>query len=249
MLLLLLSLHVLTGPTPPTTRAPMHYKIVAKTTSDIDLSAMGQPSQSIVLTVSGFVSVSVTDTVGGKLANITVDSSTFDAGMFTAQMPAEMTASSKGTVFHIYLVNGKANAPIAPTPAGIQAGQLVPGIELMLAGMRPTKAADSWVDSTASDSAAVPGGTAMTRVTTWTAKAGAGGRMQIDGTWTGATTVGAGSPMKMEMQMTGIVHVTSMPGALSETGTSTGNGQASMNIAGSAIPMKVTTEVTTIATP
>jgi hypothetical protein len=56
-------------------------------------------------------------------------------------------------------------------------------------------------------------------------------------------------PTKGEMQMNGVVHVTGMPGTLSETATSTGNGQASMNMMGSAIPMKVTMEVTTSPTP
>ena len=247
-MLTLLSLHLIAGPTPVPVRAPMHFTIVAKTSTQLDLSAMGAPAQDIVMTVSGFVSVMITDTVGGKLASIVVDSSRFDAGMFTTQMPPAMTASSQGTVFHVYLVNGKANAPISATPVSVQSAQLVPGIELMLAGMRPTRLAESWVDTTKSDTALAEGSTASTRITTWTATAGNDGRMQTDGTWAGTTTVGAG-PMKLEMQMTGVVHVTGMPGALSETGRSTGNGQANMNMGGNSIPMKVTTEVTASATP
>lgn len=248
MLTLLLSLHALAGPTPVAPRAPLHYKIVAKTTSEIDLSAMGQPSTSIVMTVSGFVSVSMTDTVGGKLADIVVDSSAFDAGQFTAAMPATMTASSQGTLFHVYLVNGKPSAPITSKSVSVQAAQLVPGIEILLAGMRPSRMAESWVDTTKSDTTMAEGGAASTRITTWTAKAGTGGRIEIDGTWTGTTTASVGGG-QMEMQITGTTHLTSMPGALTETGTSSGSGQASMNIGGSAIPMKVTTEVTTSATP
>lgn len=247
MLALILAVIIMPTP-PPAPPAPIHFRIVSKTTTDIDLSAVGQPAMTMVMTVSGFVSVTMTDTVGGKLANITVDSSTFDAGVFAAQMPPEMTASSQGTVFHVYLVNGKPSAPITATPVSVQAAQLVPGIELLLGNMRPTKLAESWVDTTKSDTTMAEGSAATTRVTTWTAKAGANGRIQMDGTWTGTTTVGAG-PMKLEIQMTGAAHVTGMPNALSETGTVTGNGQGSMNMGGSAIPMKVTTEVTTSATP
>jgi hypothetical protein len=248
MLTLLLSLHVIAGPTPVPARAPMHYKIMAKTNTEIDLTAMGQPSQNIVMTVSGFVSVTMTDTAGGQLANVTVDSSTFDAGMYTAQMPPGMTASSQGTVFHVYLVNGKPNAPIAATPVSVQAAQLVPGIELMLAGMRPTRLAESWVDTTKSDTTMAQGGASSTRITTWTAKAGTGGRIQTDGTWTAKTTATIGGG-QMEMQMTGAAHVTAMPGALSENGSSSGSGQANMNIGSNVIPMKVSFEVTTSATP
>ena len=248
MLTLLLSLHLIAGPGPVPVRAPMHYTIVAKTNTEVDLSAMGQPSQTIAMTVSGFVSVTLTDTVGGTWADIAVDSSTFDAGMFTAQMPPEMTASSQGTRFHVFLVGGKPAKPISAVPVSVQAAQLVPGIELLLGGMTPRTATASWVDTTRSDTTVEQGTAASVRVTTWAAKAGDNGRLQLDGTWIGTTTVGAG-PTKMEMQMTGAVHVTGMPGALTETGSSTGSGQATMNIGGNQIPMKVTTEVTTSATP
>jgi hypothetical protein len=248
MLTLLLSLHVLGGPTPVPVRAPLHYKITAKTSTDIDLSAVGQATMSVALTSTAFVTVTTSDTVGGKLVHVVVDSSTFDAGELGSQLPAEYTASPKGTIYHIYVVNGVPTSPPVPSPSGVQAGQFVPGIQLLLAGLRPTKLADSWVDSTQTDSTTAAAGTWNTRITTWTAKTGTGGRIEMDGTFSGTTTVGQGM-MKMEMQMTGATHVTAMPGMLSEGGTSTGNGHANMNIAGSAIPMKVTTEVTASMTP
>ena len=51
MLTLLLSLQVIASPTPPP--APTHYKILTKTSTELDLSAMGAPSQSIVMTCDG----------------------------------------------------------------------------------------------------------------------------------------------------------------------------------------------------
>ena len=248
MMMLLLALHGIGGPTPAASRAAAHYKFVAKTTTEVDLSAMGAPSQSIVMTVAGYASVAMTDTVGGKVVTVTVDSSSFDAGEFTAAMPAAMTASSRGTVFHIYLVHGAPSAPITSTPMSVQAAQLVPGIELMLVGMRPAGMAERWVDTTTSDTTMAEGGARSTRITGWTTRPGTGGRIQVEGTWTGTTTVAAGGG-QMDMQMTGVVHVTAMPGALSESGASSGTGTGNMNMAGSAIPMTVTTEVTAAATP
>lgn len=247
MLMLLASLHALIGPVNPAPPS-MHYKIVTKTTSELDLTAMGQGQQSVVLSISAWVSVTLSDTTGGKLAHIVVDSSTFDAGQFTSAMPPEMTASSQGSIFHVFLVKGKPTTPMMPTPTNIQAAQLVPGIELLLTGVRQTRAAESWIDSSRADTTVADVGAAISRVTTWTAKAGSGGKLELEGNWKGTTTVGAGSPMKMEMQMSGTTHLSGVPGSLSE-GTSTGTGQANMNIAGSAIPMKVTMDVSTAAVP
>lgn len=247
MLILLASLQAFLGTTEPV-RPPMHYKIVTKTTSNIDLSAMGAPSQSISMAVSAWVSVTLSDSAGGKLAHIVIDSSSFDAGELTAMLPPEATASAQGATFHIFLVNGKPTTPMLPTPASIQAGQLVPGIELLLAGVRATRAADTWTDSAKTDTSLAEASAAISRVTTWTAKAGANGTVEVDGKWTGTTSVGGGGPMKMDMLMTGTTHISGVPGGLS-VGTSTGSGQANMNISGNAIPMKVTMDVATSATP
>jgi hypothetical protein len=248
MLLALLALHSLAGPGPVPARAPQHFKISAKTTTVVDLSAMGQPSQNVIMTVGGFVSATTTDSAGGVVASIVVDSNTFDAGEFTAALPAEMTASAKGAVFHVFLVNGRAAAAVSTTPTTIQAAQLLAGVELLLAGLRPRTANESWVDTAKTDTTVAQGSAAGTRVTTWKASPGTAGRIQIDGDYTGTTTVGAG-PMSMEMKMAGTTHVVAMPGMLSESGTLTGGGQANMNVQGQSIPMKVTMEVTTAAIP
>jgi hypothetical protein len=247
MLTLLLSLHGMTGPTPVPRPAPMHYKIVSKQSIDIDLSAMGQSVMNIVMTSTAFVAVNVSDTTGGKVVNVVVDSSSFDGGAVAAQLPPDFTASSTGAAFHLYLVNGKPSGPIAPVPVTIQAAQLASGIELILAGMRPMKDASTWADTTVADSTS-PSASALARTITWTAKAGSAGRMQVDGAWTGTASVGQGMT-KMDLQLTGTAHVVAMPGALSESGTSTGSGQASMNMGGSSIPMKVTMDVSTSTMP
>jgi hypothetical protein len=248
MLLALLALHSLAGPGPVPVRVPLHFKISAKTTTVVDLSAMGQPSQNVIMTVGGFVSATTTDSAGGVVASIVVDSSTFDAGEFTAALPPEMTASSKGTVFHVFLVNGRPAAAVSAKPATVQSAQLLAGVELLLAGLRPRTANESWVDTAKTDTTVAQGTAAGTRITTWKASPGTAGRIQLDGSYTGTTTVGAG-PMSGEMKMTGTSHVLAMPGMLSESGTLSGGGQANMNMQGQSIPMKVTMEVTATAIP
>ena len=93
MLSLLLALHLLPGPvpTPDTTR----YLIVTKVSSLVDLSAVGQAVTTITMTTSAYVTVALSDTAGGRLAHVVVDSSTFDAGQYTDQMPAAMTTDAR----------------------------------------------------------------------------------------------------------------------------------------------------------
>ena len=246
MLLLLLSMHALAGPVPAL--PPMRYKIVTHSVTDLDLSAVGQASQTVTLTSTTFVSVTVTDTVGGLLAHVVVDSSTFDAGALAGQLPPEMSADAKGAFFHLYVINGKSKSAIIPTPLSVQAAQAATGIELVLNGLRMAKAGDTWVDTTNTDTTSAAGGAKGTRIANWTATSEQGSALQLDATWTGTTSAGFG-PTQLEMQVTGASHVTTVPGQLAEKATSNGSGSATMNAGGMNIPMKVTTDVVTTKIP
>jgi hypothetical protein len=247
MLLLLLSLHLVAGPVP--VRAPLRFKIVTRSSTDIDLSAAGQGSQTVTLISTTFVSVTLSDTTGGRLASIVIDSSTFDGGSVAAQLPAEMSTDPKGASFHLYIVDGKSTSAISPTPASIQAAQAAGGIELILAGLRTAMPGDSWTDTTKTDTTMAAGSAKGSRVAVWTAKsADQGGALQLDATWTGTTSAGFGQA-QMDMQVTGASHVTAVAGELSQKANSTGTGSATMNVAGMSLPMKVTTEITTMQIP
>jgi hypothetical protein len=241
MLILLLSMHGIPGPAPKPPAA--HYRIVTKTTSEVDLSAMGQPSQSVVMVTSAFVSITVTDSAAGRIAHIIVDSSSFDAGPLTSQMPPEMTASARGTVFHAFVVNGHVMSQLTPVPASLQAAQAVNGLELLLAGLRTTKAGDTWVDTMKTDTTMSEGAAKGSRISTWTAKAGDGGAIQFDATWTGTTTVKAPTG-QIDMKMSGTSTILTAAGQLARSVSSLGIGSAAMAVGGMSIPMKVTTEVT-----
>ena len=246
MLMFLLALHTIGGPAPKPPAA--HYRIVTKTTSEVDLSAMGQPSQSVVMVTSAFVSITVSDSAAGRIAHIMVDSTSFDAGPLTSQMPPEMTANAKGTIFHVFVVNGHAMSQLTPVPASLQAAQAVNGLELLLAGFRTSKAGDRWVDTMTTDTTLSEGAAKGSRISTWTAKAGDGGSVQFDATWSGTTTVKAPTG-QIEMKMSGTSSVLTAGGQLARSVSSTGIGSASMAVGGMSIPMKVTTEVTGTTLP
>lgn len=246
MSMLLLVLQMLAGPVP--IRAPLRYKIVTRTNTDIDLSAAGQGSQTIALVSTTFVTVNLSDTTGGRIANIIVDSSAFDGGAIAAQLPAEMLADPKGATFHLFVVNGKSKSSILPTPMSVQAAQAAGGIELLLTGLRRLKAGDTWTDTTTSDTITAGASAKGSRVSTWTARPDHGSALQLDATWTGTTSAGFGQA-QMEMKVTGASHVTAVPGELAQKANTTGTGSATMNMAGMSLPMKVTTDVTTTQIP
>jgi hypothetical protein len=246
MSMLLLVLQMLAGLL--AVHAPLRYKIVTRTNTDIDLTAAGQGSQTIALVSTTFVTVNLSDTTGGRLANIVVDSSAFDGGAIAAQLPAEMLADPKGATFHLFVVNGKAKSSISPTPMSVQAVQAAGGIELLLTGLRRLKAGDTWTDTTMSDTATAGVSAKGSRVAIWTAKPDQGSALQLDATWTGTTSAGFGQA-QMEMKVTGASHVTAVPGELAQKANSTGSGSATMNMAGMNLPMKVTTEITTTQIP
>ncbi|MGH7584392.1 MAG: hypothetical protein ACREL5_14320 [Gemmatimonadales bacterium] len=247
MLPLLLAIHAMSGPA-PRPAAASRYKIVSTTVTDIDATSLGQAAVTYTMTLSAYVSITVSDTSGGQLAQVVVDSSTYDAGDLTAMLPDAMREDAKGSVFHIYVVNGTAASSLVPTPMNLQAMQLVSGIEMLVKGMRQAKAGDSWVDTVRTDTTVAESAATGLRVYTWTAKPGAGNAMEFDANWTGSTKVGAAA-VQMDMQLAGTSQLTTVPGMLASSATTTGSGHANMSMAGNTLPIKFKTDVTVNAVP
>ena len=246
--MLTLLLHLLPLPGARPIPAPAHYVITNRSTTDMDLSAAGQGVQSLSIVSKLFISTTLSDSAAGQVATIVVDSSSFDAGAFAAQLPAEMSTSAKGASFHLYVVNGKSVSQILPVPMSVQGAQAAPGIELLLAGLRSMKAGDSWTDTTTTDRSAGETSAKGTRIATWTAKQGEGGVLELDATWNGTTTGGAGGS-QMEMTVAGTSHVSAIGGQLAQQAHANGTGSATMNLGGMSVPMKVTTETTVAPAP
>jgi hypothetical protein len=245
MLALLL---VALGPVGPVPMDTAHYHITSTTKSDLDLSAMGQPPQSVVITISAFVSATMSDSAGGKAIHVRIDSSTFDGGSAAAYLPPEMTADPRGAVYDVIVVNGRPVSRLTPTPMSMQAAQLAPAVALLFAGLRTSHAGDSWVDTVRSDSTIANAASSGSTITTWTVKPGTGDALEFDGTWAGTTSVGSGQ-MQMELQVNGTNQAAASPGSLSTHATSTGTGKANMTLAGQAVPMQVTTQLTADRVP
>jgi hypothetical protein len=239
MLMLALALHT---PIRPTPAASPQYHLINKVT--VEMAMMPAP---IVLMQSAFVSISTRDSAAGRIVTIVIDSSSFDAGPMTASLQAQMGADPKGVKLTVYVVNGRIASSIDASTQSLQAMQLVPAIQLLLAGTRTSRPGDSWVDSTVADtSAASAGMTKASVITSWKASNGTDGAMQLDGDVTGTMTISA---MQMEIQTTGSSHVTARPRELPTVATSLTSGQANMPMGGQTITMKVSTDVSATLVP
>jgi hypothetical protein len=86
----------------PTSPAPVtaRYRIDQTLTQDIDATAAGQGRQSISFSTSSFVTLTLTDSVGGRAVRLVVDSMVGDSA---APIPAVVFDSAKGAEYHAFL--------------------------------------------------------------------------------------------------------------------------------------------------
>lgn len=193
MLVGLLALATLTGTvTGPT--APQRYRIEVKVQQDIDATAAGQGKMTIDIAVVGFVTVTMSDTTGGQVAHIVVDSVTVPAGV---ELPPQVgdPALAKGVYYHSYIIDGKAKGGLKPSQPVPVVTLLAGGIENLFPGLRTTaKVGDSWVDTVTTDRS-VEGNTQKTTTwMNWKASAGVAGALTYDATTTGTVQAESQSP-------------------------------------------------------
>ena len=78
---------------PPATIAPadsFRYRIVSISNQEVDASALGAPSQTVTITTTALITLRLTDSAGGQVAHITVDSAGMDGGEAMAMLGPEM---------------------------------------------------------------------------------------------------------------------------------------------------------------
>ena len=86
----------------PARRAPVtaKYRVDQTLTQDIDATAAGKGKQTIGFTTSSFLTLTLTDSVGGKTVRIVVDSMHGDSA---TPVPAAVFDSARGAEFHAFL--------------------------------------------------------------------------------------------------------------------------------------------------
>ena len=194
MLSAILLASLLAGPHPA--GPPLKYKFETKSTTTVDLSAMGQGNQTVETSAVAFFAVTISDTTGGQLAHVVIDSLHFDGGAMMAMLPDSLLQLKPGTYFHVYLVDGKVRNGMTPSSTSLVAAQAVPGIQLLFPGLKLDRPVGStWVDTVVIDST-VKVETSAAEVhmgsktyTAWTMTARDGDKLTFDATSKGTTTM------------------------------------------------------------
>ena len=134
---------------PTLDRAPSvtKYRIDQSLTQEIDASAAGGAKQSISFHTSSFVTVTLTDSAGGKILRVVVDSMRGDSA---TPIPAAVLDSARGAEFRGFVLkSGKPSGLEATSTTGAAAqvqGLLSDFFPWIRSGL---KVGDSWTDTTA----------------------------------------------------------------------------------------------------
>lgn len=136
-----LALPIAVGPLQPTTR----YRIDQTLTQEVDASAAGQGKQTLSFSTSSFVTVTLTDSAGGKTMRVVVDSMRGDSA---SPIPPSVFDSVRGSVYHSFVSReGRPGRlePVSATPAAAQVqGLLSDFFPWVRPGLRPGQA---WSDT------------------------------------------------------------------------------------------------------
>jgi hypothetical protein len=144
----------------------MRYRIDQTIDQAVDASVIGGGQQQQRFSVSTFLSVTLTDTTGGKVMSGVVDSMRADS----APVPKAVLDSARGTPFHGLLdptghvsgVKALRDTPLAPQLTDV-ISRLYPGLR---AGL---KVGDGWTDTMTTSNPAAGGSMTVSRITTYKA--------------------------------------------------------------------------------
>jgi hypothetical protein len=249
----LLALSLLAAGPGGTDGAPQRFKIEVKQAQTIDLSAMGQGAQENGINATGFVTITMSDTAGGKIAHVVLDSMTIEAsGAAAGQFPAFLADSAKGAIWHLYVVNGKIEGEPKPSKESPATAIMQQGIGSLFNPIKGAKVGDTWTDTTNVNNNNEQGSTTGTTVTTWTVDAVAGSVFTLTAKATGTLSgEQQGGQMLMSGTTTSTAKIVSAAGGpASSVGLESGQTMSiTVPMADAPIPINGKTTVTVTPLP
>lgn len=241
------------GPTGPG-HAPQRYRLDVTLNQEVDLTALGMDKQVSELTATYWLSVTTSDTTGGKVVHAVIDSLTFAASGQMGQQPgyaAAMADSARGQSLHAYIVDGKvksAPTPSSPMPLVAMATQ---SIALIFPGVRGNlTTGGTWADTTATTATNENGSTNGQLITLWTVTGMEGAAFVLSGIATG-TNSGEQGENSFTGTVTTTIQTTSVAGGPATKAVVQSTQALSYLIpqAPDPIPIKQTTAATMVAIP
>ena len=252
MLAGLLVLATIAGVSSPT--APMRYKIDFKSSQEVDLSAAGAGKQMSELTASAWITVTMSDTAGGQLAHVVVDSLTATpTGMMAQQITDEAIAAAKGALFHLYIVNGKVQGTPKPSVESAALAVVAQSVTLLFPGAKTgLKVGETWTDTTRNDATTDAGTQTGSTVLLWKVLSMEGDAYVLEGAATGTMTAQqGGGELNISTKSTGTQKVTTTAKGPSKSGNTVMKVDATVVTSQLPDPIPVTgsTTVTVTAIP
>ncbi|MES2124352.1 MAG: hypothetical protein V4503_06655 [Gemmatimonadota bacterium] len=256
---LLLAL-LLPGPVRGAGDPPVKYKLESKNTIVMDLSSVGQGSQEIATSMVAFLTLTMSDTTGGRMAHVVVDSGKFDGGEMMAMLPDSMTKVKPGTAFHFLIKNGKVDNSLTPQEMGAEGvnmttSQILPAMMMLFPSQgRTLTVGTTWVDTNKVDTTVTTGtdgSTAHTNtasITTWTVSGKSGDDFLLDAALTGTTLI-AVMGNEVQGKVTGTERLTVSPAGVVRTATGENRTQMTMAMGANSIETSVVQSTTVVALP
>ncbi len=144
-----LSVATLTAWSPSAPPVVKRYRIDVKNSQTVDLSALGQGEQKNEVSTTGFVTVTTTDSAGGKALVAVLDSLVLGAG---SPIPAEIAAGAKGTTWTGFQCSNAAATELNTSSENPIATGLESLIRYLFPPVKPgTKQGATWTDTTESN--------------------------------------------------------------------------------------------------
>jgi hypothetical protein len=196
----------LTGTTGPD-KAAQRYKLDVTINQVIDVTSAGQGVVTSVITGTALLTLSLSDTTGGQLAHLVIDSFTVNAtGQAAGNFSQELANALKGQYLHGYIVDGKLSGAAKPSVEGNPTMNLVmPAMNALFPGIGARAANEqNWSDTTRNNTIN-EGGTQNTEsIVQWTVNSREGTTLNLTGEATGTVTMET-----PEQQVSGTVTSTS----------------------------------------
>jgi hypothetical protein len=233
--------------------APIQYRIEQQVETLIDLSVFGQGEQTQTQSFTWFTTVSLSDSAGGHLLHVILDSIQADLGI--AQVAPASYDSARGIEFHGFLDDwGRLNSLTAPTNGGLFSGLFEAQVKSLFPRVKPNaREGESWTDTLMIDTKTPQGTMNVVTITAFQlggleTQAGAQA-IRVDASFT-MTTMGklqtpAGSAdLAGQGSGTGSYYLAGDGYLVGSTSLGTGDALMTGGFAPVPIPIRITTSVT-----
>lgn len=243
----------LVGPSRGPDKAAQRYRLDLVIAQEIDATAAGQGVVKSDVSSSAFVTVTMSDTTGGRLAHVVIDSLKVTAnGMLAAQYSQATADALKGASLHGYIVDGKLQGAAKPSVEDNMAMSLVmPVMNAMFPGVGPKAAnTQAWTDTSRTDVTNEQMTQNSQAIVAWTVTGRDGSLVSLTGAGTGTVTM-EGAEQQATGQVTTSVTVTSVVGGPAKSAKMVSSQQLSVLIAAlpDPLPVKVDTDATLTELP